>query len=171
MTISSFIPSSWQNQNIILYHGTIEIHVASILNRIDVNKGSPYSDFGRGFYTTTIERQASSWAWQISRQIPGSSPAVIQFEVNRDALSALECLCFVRGSFDAEDFWSFVFHCRRGNTGHQRTTGKDIWYDVVIGPVAAFWNQRLVLSDSDQFGFHTDDAADLLNQSNPQRIS
>jgi hypothetical protein len=46
-------------------------------------------DFGRGFYTTTVERQAYAWAWQLSQRALGTLPAVIRFDVNRDRLAAL----------------------------------------------------------------------------------
>lgn len=153
------MPPIWCNQDLMLYHGTLDQHEASILNAIDPDKGKPNADFGTGFYTTTVRRQAESWAWQLSVRNPGSSPAVFSLHLKRDELAKLESLWFVRGSFDATDFWSVVFHCRQGGD-HQRPEG---WYDVVIGPVAAFWRQRLVIYDADQVSFHTTAAADLLN--------
>jgi hypothetical protein len=70
----------------------------------------------------------------------------------------------VRGSFDADDYWSLVFHCRSGNPGHRRG-GPVPFYDVVVGPVAAFWQQRLAIQDVDQVSFHTQPAIDLLAKS------
>lgn len=162
-------PSRWTNQPLALYHGTIDSHVASVLNGIQLTQGRASTDFGRGFYTTTIERQALSWAWQLSQRRPGTQPAVIRFVVDRDDLAGLECLWFVRGSFDADDFWRLILHCRGGGTDHSRA-GRQGWYDVVIGPVAASWRQRLTIYDADQIGFHTDRAANLLNQSSPRRV-
>ncbi len=157
-------PSHWTNQFLTLYHGTLEIHVQSILNGVDVNRGRPYTDFGRGFYTTTVERQARTWASQLSQQKRATQPAVIRFDVDRDALAQLDCLCFVRGSFDFDDFWSFVFHCRMKGGNHARATNQG-WYDAVIGPVTASWRQRLTIYDIDQVSFHTHRAANLLNNS------
>ena len=97
-------PRGWSNQTAALYHGTIDGHLPAILAGVDVTKGRRYTDFGRGFYCTTLERQARTWAWELSRQRPGSYPAVVRFDVDRNALAALEALCFVRGSYDAEDF-------------------------------------------------------------------
>jgi hypothetical protein len=42
-------------------------------------------------------------------------------------------------------------------------TSRGGWYDLVTGPVADFWRQRSLMSDADQFGFHTTDATDILN--------
>lgn len=166
---SSFTPSNWTNQLLTLYHGTLDAHVASILAGINLSFGRAHTDFGKGFYTTTVETQARAWAWQLSQRSPGSLPAVIRFDVDRDRLAALECLWFVRGSFNADDFWSLVFHGRRGGRQHARTTNQG-WYDVVIGPVAASWRQRLSIYDADQISFHTSGTANLLNSSNGRRI-
>jgi len=165
----SFTPANWTNQDLTLYHGTLDIYVSSILSSVDVTKGRAHTDFGKGFYTTTVERQARAWAWQLSQRSRGTLPAVIRFDVNRDSVAALQCLGFVRGSFDADDFWSLIFHCRTGRSKHSRGTNQG-WYDVVIGPVAASWRQRLTIYDADQISFHTDPAANLLNNSNPRRI-
>ena len=161
-------PPDWTNQPLILYHGTVDRHVPSILNGVNVRQGRAHTDFGHGFYTTTLERQARTWASQASRHRRSTRPAVIRFDVDRDALADLECLWFVRGNFDVDDFWSLVFHCRGGNN-HARATNQG-WYDVVIGPVVASWTQRMIFSDVDQISFHTSRAANLLNNSNPRRI-
>lgn len=158
-------PRGWTNQATALFHGTIDRYVPSILAGVDVTKGRRYTDFGRGFYTTTLERQARTWAWELSRQRPGSFPAVVRFDVSRDALAALDALWFVRGSHDAEDFWSLVFHCRSRGGDHGR--GSKGWYDAIVGPVAASWRQRLSLHDIDQMSFHTERAAKILDASNP----
>lgn len=39
--------------------------------------------------------------------------------------------------------------------------------DMVAGPVASSWRQRLLHADVDQISFHTSTAADLLDNSNP----
>ena len=165
----AFPPSTWTNQLLPLYHGTLDIHVLSILTRVHVHQGRAHADFGQGFYTTTVERQAYAWAWQLSQRAPGTLPAVIRFDVDRNRLAALQCIGFVRGSFDADDFWSLIFHCRRGGGTHARTTN-DGWYDVAIGPVATSWRRRLTIHDADQVSFHTSRAAMLLNNSNPRRM-
>jgi hypothetical protein len=117
-------------------------------------------DFGQGFYTTTLLRPAITWA-HTRAAVVGGVPGYARFVVDRNALSEQDTLSFLRGSFDAEDLWSLVFYCRGGNPGHNR--GEKVFHDVVIGPVAAFWRQRLAIQDVDQISFHTDRAVYLLN--------
>jgi len=145
------------------------MHVPSILAGVNVHHGRTHTDFGQGFYTTTVERQAQAWAWQLSQRIPGTLPAVIRFNIDRDHLAALQCVWFVRGSVDADDFWSLISYCRTEGGHHARATNHG-WYDVAIGPVAASWRRRLTIGDADQASFHTDRAATLLNTSNPRSI-
>jgi hypothetical protein len=38
----------WNDQEILLYHGTLDIHAGSILQRVDLNKCRHLKDFGRG---------------------------------------------------------------------------------------------------------------------------
>jgi Protein of unknown function (DUF3990) len=162
-------PHPWTNQPLRLYHGTIDRAVASILSDINLQQGRPSTDFGQGFYTTTIERQAESWAWSMAQRRAGTLPAVIRYDVDRDVLAQLDCLWFIRGSFEADDFWSMIHHCRRGGTAHGRATN-DGWYDVVLGPVAASWKQRLTIHDADQVSFHSRKGVWILMNSNPRRI-
>ncbi|HYV34239.1 MAG TPA: hypothetical protein VE988_00960 [Gemmataceae bacterium] len=88
------------------------------------------------------------------------SPAV--FERSLDKLLSL---AFVTGSYDNEDYWSLVQHCRQSTPAtvynHARLPGA--WYDVVLGPVAAFWQQRVAMQDADQFSFHTKAGIDILD--------
>jgi len=171
-TSCPFIPTTWGNQAVTLYHGTTDQHANSIIAKgIQIGIGRARTDFGRGFYTTTVQRQALSWAWYLTQTRRGTQPAVIRFDVDRERLAKLDCLWFVRGSFDADDFWSFVFHCRQGAKDHARKTSSGYtWYDVVVGPVAASWKQRLTIYDADQVSFHTPNAVALLNNSSPRRI-
>jgi hypothetical protein len=165
----SATPPLWTNQPLTLYHGTLDIHIPSILQAVDVRFGRIGADFGPGFYTTTVDRQALSWAWQLAQRRPGSVPAIVRFDVDRDASATLDCMWFVRGTFDADDFWSMVFSCRQGAAGHGRSANQG-WYDVVVGPVAASWRQRLIIYDADQVSFHTPRAAQVLTMSNPRRV-
>jgi hypothetical protein len=82
-------PSTWTNPLLPLYHGTLDVHVPSILAEVNMHHSRTHTDFGRGFYTTTVERQAYAWAWQLSQRALGTLPAVIRFDVNRDRLAAL----------------------------------------------------------------------------------
>jgi hypothetical protein len=108
------------------------------------------------------------WAAQVSTSQPSTAPAVIELTISRVSLAALDALVFVRGDFDAEDFWSLVHHCRKGALDHGRSSSG--YYDVVYGPVAAFWNQRMIVADADQISFHTARAENVLNSSSRKRI-
>lgn len=161
-------PVAWTNQAIALYHGTLDIHAPSIRAGVAVHLGRLYTDFGQGFYTTTVESQARSWAWQLELRNriahPGCRAAVVQFDVPRNDLAALEAVWFVRGALDAEDFWSLIGHCRAGMAAHGRAAAPG-WYDVAIGPVAASWRRRIAFRDMDQISFHTPKAARVLDAS------
>ncbi len=162
-------PPAWKNQPLILYHGTTDAYARHILTSgVDVQLGSESSDFGRGFYTTTLLAQARSWAWTQTRPPVQARPAVVEFRVPREQLSRLETVSFVRGDHDAEDFWSLVIHCRSGYFGHGRPG--DGYYDVAIGPVAAFWKQRFAMNGADQVSFHTAAAQAVLNASPKRRM-
>jgi hypothetical protein len=130
-------------------------------------------DFGQGFYTTTVRQQAEAFAHQKAsievKRNPTARPGVVAFIITLDGLAKLDCLCFVRGHPDADDFWSLVFYCRSGQSEHGRVINGG-WYDVVIGPVVAgSWRQRGVYLDRDQVSFHTEEAVKLLNSVSVQR--
>ena len=48
-------------KKIIVYHGT-----SFLFDTIDLTKSKNKRDFGQGFYTTTIQVQAESWAKNIA---------------------------------------------------------------------------------------------------------
>lgn len=160
MTLAGVPP--WNEQNILLYHGTSDLWTASILRTVDLRQAQPLTDFGRGFYTTTKLDQAKRWANDVARTWGGSA-AVIEFDVERDALAQLECLYFIRSDTLAADFWSFVQYCKSILGDHRRryTAG---YYDIVAGPVPGDWKKQSVIRDSDQTSFHTTAAVDVLNQ-------
>lgn len=175
----SATPKVWTNQEILLYHGTLAKYADDIKqNGVSPPSANPLAstdvDFGVGFYTTTLLRQAEAWAWVKVAAPPTGvppHPGVVEFTVSRDDLAPLDCLWFVRGEFDAEDFWSLVFHCRGGGAAHGRPAStKNGWYDVVVGPVAAFWRQRVASQGYDQVSFHTKDAVRVLNGASRRRV-
>lgn len=164
-------PLPWTNAPITLYHGTIERHVASVLNGVDLKFAQPGRDFGVGFYLATLHRQAVEWAKRIA-DVTRDQPAVVAYQLSRDALASLEALWFVRGEYENEEFWSFVFHCRNASREafhHGRAVNGGL-YDIVVGPVAAFWRQRVVANGYDQVSFHTPRAVDALNACEKRRI-
>jgi Protein of unknown function (DUF3990) len=161
-----FAPARWTNAPIRLYHGTVLPFAEMIIaDGVRISTGRPNTDFGPGFYTTTLERQAQYWAYQLGQKHPGEAAAVVAVDVGRDKLAALDTLAFVRGDFHAEDFWSFVVHCRSGAGDHRRAHHPDGLYDLVVGPVASFWQQRVTMDGADQVSFHTPTAEIILNSS------
>src|SRR5436853_6593596 len=90
LTRRSPLTPAWRNQDLALYHGTLEKYLPSIIHGIDVKRGRVDLDFGQGFYTTSFERQAISWAWHKSRRELGSKPVVLRFIIQRAILSKLE---------------------------------------------------------------------------------
>ena len=153
---------AWNDQNILLYHGTSDLWTASILRAVDLRKAQPLTDFGRGFYTTTKLDQAKRWANDVAR-IWGGAAAVLEFDVERNALAQLECLFFIRSDTLAVDFWSFVEFCKTipGDHGRRYAAG---YYDIVAGPVPGDWKKQSVIPNSDQVSFHTEAAIDVLNR-------
>ncbi len=158
----------WSDQDIVLYHGTLDMHVASILQGMDLNKCKHLRDFGRGFYTTTKRTQAERWANDLAAQTAGAAPAVLEFTVERNALASLETLFFVRGNAAAVDFWSFVQFCRSSATDHGRAHTP--WYDLVVGPVMGSLRKQTVIPDGDQVSFHTPRAAAVLDVSHKVQV-
>jgi hypothetical protein len=153
----------WQNQPLTLFHGTLAAHITSIEHGVELRRVRRYSDFGRGFYTTTSQRQARFWAEEQVRRVGIGEPAIARFVVPRAELAKLRSIWFVRGGADGEDYWRFVEYCRTG----RRARGVRLfggWYDLVVGPVAINWRRRRVLDNSDQVSFHTGDAIAVLMQ-------
>ena len=161
----------WRNGPLILYHGTTDDAAAAIKkssrarpHSIDFNLCKPLRDFGRGFYLTTVLRQAESWAdlkfKGHTKSKKAACSAVLRFEVDRDQLAPLLSLCFVTESAGPNsDYWDFVQHCRRQTTTHLLQGNKN--YDVVFGPVS-LGRQRFVIKDADQISFHTEAALKIL---------
>jgi hypothetical protein len=161
--------SSWlagTHQNVIVWHGCTSKDANEIYTRgVDLSKCRTDTDFGQGFYTTTINRQAQHWAWirYYDLSLPEQRverPVVLRFVLVREELGKLESMSFVSGAFDNDNFWSLVQHCRRSPPApahhrHENGTRPDRWYDMVFGPVSAFWRQRLAVHDGDQLSFHT----------------
>ena len=158
----------WSDQDIVLYHGTLDLHVASILQSVDLNRCKHLRDFGRGFYTTTRQTQAERWANDLAAQTAGAAPAVLEFTVERNDLALLETLFFVRGSAGAVDFWSFVQFCRSSAADHGRA--HTLWYDLVVGPVMGSMRKQRVIPDGDQISFHTPHATAVLDGSQKVQV-
>ena len=195
MRVAAVPPWPSINTHLTLYHGCVSSRATSIKNGVHPRRGRPDTDFGCGFYTTTREHQAVAWAMEVydlaypKNLFPNGNPddpaAVVKFVVPLAALASLNSLAFVQGDSSNSMFWSFVIHCRDGNSHAHPSPLRippDAWYDMVVGPVAS-WPQKSGVSlyckgtandvdweAFDQFSFHTDAAADVLNhldRSNP----
>jgi hypothetical protein len=154
----------------ILYHGSnIEIET------IDLSKCRPFKDFGKGFYTTLLLKQAWAMARRTVKLYSEGTPCITEFFLDS---AVLEDSRFSIKRFDKPDLeWArFVINNRNHNFSDTsdsecNTDGK---YDVVTGPVAndditALMNIYLagILSNealtkeltyrelSDQISFHT----------------
>lgn len=162
-----------------LYHGCTSHDLNNILQfGIDLSRCRVDTDFGRGFYTTSVLYQARHWAWarfydpMVARVRP-NQPVVLKFVLNRYDLAGLYFISFVRGSPFNRSFWSLVQHCRlspaypakpHDHRGPILQPDGTRWYDIACGPVAAFWRQRYAMQDADQFSFHTAGAIRLLQR-------
>ncbi len=154
---------AWSNGPLALYHGTDALSAPSIsspsgstLHGVNLSKSSPFTDFGKGFYTTTNLHQAKNWANNRYRRVhtplsPPNHAVVLRFDVDRDVLAALNTLCFVIEA-SSSDYWDLITHCRTA-LGSHLFVGSN-YYDVVYGPVS-LWPQTLVIKDCDQVSFHT----------------
>lgn len=155
-------PPIWRNQDLVVYHGTIEKYLPSIAQGVDVRRGRLNLDFGQGFYTTTFAKQAINWAWSKSQREPGSMPAILRFTIARDRLAYLDALWFIRGTRTARDFWSLIYSCRKRGGNHNRIINQG-WYDLVAGPVVRPpLGSYSIMSGYDQISFHTQRAAQTL---------
>src|SRR5215469_1714721 len=168
----------WNNGPVIVYHGCDDTSAKNLSQgSVDLAHCKTFTDFGKGFYTTTNLRQAKNSAnarcrmaaakmrkaGQSSRPIMAS---VVEFTIDRTALSSLASLCFVWENSYPSDYWDLVSWCRNPP---QRWHHGNNYYDVVYGPVS-LWPQTLVIKDCDQISFHTYSAVNLLNAS-ARRVS
>lgn len=106
-------------KKIIVYHGT-----AFDFADIDLNKSKNRRDFGKGFYTTTIQAQAEAWAKNIALRNNAASAYVYVYEFT----FAQELVCKLFEGLTAE--WLEFIKQNRALGGVQHA------YDVVMGPVA-----------------------------------
>ena len=103
----------------ILYHGS---NIA--FDRIDLSKSHNRRDFGRGFYCTILEKQASEWAHRLYMRNLSGKEYVYQYVFHQS--ESLKIKHFY--ALDAE--WLEFIKNNRIKGGIQHS------YDVVIGPVA-----------------------------------
>jgi hypothetical protein len=114
-----------------LYHGTIYD-----FDTIDLNRGKPFKDFGRGFYVSRTESQAERIAirnhgFENALLVEnGGEPTarawVYTYEFDADNLNRLN----VKGFTEPGEEWVRFVVMNRSNRKQQHD------YDIVIGPTA-----------------------------------
>ncbi|MGL4908610.1 MAG: DUF3990 domain-containing protein [Bacteroidales bacterium] len=106
-----------------LFHGGIQAVEQPNLSVCRAN-----TDFGRGFYTTTHQKQAEQWSRIVQRRNPEAHQGIVSiFEFDEKQLQSSS---LVVRNFNgvSEDCLDFVFFNRRGNS--------EQFFDIVLGPVA-----------------------------------
>ena len=104
---------------LILFHGT-----TADFEKIMLGKSHNRRDFGIGFYTTILEKQAKEWAYRLSLREKVNKYYVYKFVFREDDTLKIQ-------RFDAlnKEWLEFIKENRsKGGLQHN--------YDVVIGPVA-----------------------------------
>lgn len=102
-----------------LYHGS-----ASDFDIIDLQRSKNRRDFGSGFYTTILEKQAAEWAYRKCLREKKSKYFVYKYLFHQDKSLSVK-------HFDGldKDWLEFIKHNRsKGDIQHK--------FDVIIGPVA-----------------------------------
>ena len=152
-----------------LYHGS-DTHIS----QIDLNRCTPFKDFGKGFYTTSHSIHASNRAINIAAD-NGTNPVITVFDFNETVLtdSSLSVKRFLEPSVE----WvEFIIRCR-----DRKLPQPPHNYDIVEGPVAndkmrvqfALFERGVIdmdtvlrrityIEDTHQISFHTPVAVALL---------
>ena len=102
-----------------LYHGSY-----AVIQKPDLSFARETTDFGKGFYTTTIESQAEKWAARYKRRQDSGIVSIYQMDENelRKNVSVLEF-----DTYSAE-WLDFIIQCRQGQPAGN--------WDLVIGGIA-----------------------------------
>lgn len=106
-----------------LYHGSIvEVRKPSL------RYGRERTDFGKGFYTTTIAEQAEHWATIKKERAKATRAVVSVYEIDDTIL--VDPSLHIREFHGVDEAWlNFVVECRKENAvAHD--------FDLVFGPVA-----------------------------------
>lgn len=106
-----------------LFHGSIvEVRKPSL------RYGREHTDFGKGFYTTTLAEQAEHWA-KIKKDRAKAARAVVSiYEIDEGILSDSDLQ--IREFYGVDESWlNFVVNCRKENSIRHG-------FDLVFGPVA-----------------------------------
>lgn len=101
-----------------IYHAS-----ASRIEHPDIAHSRSNLDFGRGFYTTTLKKQAADYAMRFRKR--DHKAYVNTYDLYTDGLKDFNVLEFE--AYD-EKWLEFVLGCRNGRDSHE--------WDVVIGGIA-----------------------------------
>ena len=156
---------------ITLYHGTNQA-----FDTIDLQRGLPNKDFGRGFYLTDSLECAVKTARQRVDRL-GGAPKVLVFRFDEEKLALLNVKRFTAPSRE----WALFVRANRRDYVDADDHNRDNRYDLVLGPIA---NDKLslqfrlfdkgIISLADfvdglkfrqvymQYSFHTNRAVELL---------
>ena len=103
----------------ILYHGSNHI-----FDTVDLSKSKDKRDFGKGFYTTTLRKQAEDWAEVLYDRYKGEGLFVYEMELVPSADISIK-------TYDElSEEWLLMVKKNRTLGGIQHT------FDIVQGPVA-----------------------------------
>ena len=113
----------------ILYHGSY-----TFFDKIDLNKGRKYKDFGQGFYTTKIESQARQWAKNMSARFGLAFGFVSVYNCDENLFESLKYLKFD----EPTEEWAYFIMNNRNNefAGTAQINNQKNQFDIVEGPVA-----------------------------------
>ena len=103
----------------ILYHGSLKA-----IEKPDLSFSRSNTDFGKGFYTTTIKSQAINWTSRFKRRFGYGTLSIYEVDelVLRKNTSILEFETY------SVEWLEYIAKCRQGETGGS--------YDLVIGGIA-----------------------------------
>ncbi|MBR6201299.1 MAG: DUF3990 domain-containing protein [Spirochaetales bacterium] len=104
----------------IVYHGSTEI-----IRNPDINHSYRSLDFGKGFYVTTNQQQAKTWAKR-KQDINGTTNAYVNTYTMNENFEKLKIKDFGE---ELSEWIDFVCDCRDGGNEYQK-------YDVIQGKVA-----------------------------------
>jgi hypothetical protein len=102
-----------------LYHGSLEA-----VEKPDISFSRSNTDFGKGFYTTTIKSQAEKWTERFKRRFGYGTLSIYEideFDLRKN-VSVLEFETY------SVEWLDFIARCRQGEKGGN--------FDLVIGGVA-----------------------------------
>lgn len=106
----------------IVYHGSYKE-----IKEIDLSKGLPFKDFGKGFYVTKFKEQADLWATR-KGQHHKNNGFVTEFDFNNYAFNNEDIKSIRFEDYD-EKWFDFVILNRQNETNVHD-------YDIIEGPVA-----------------------------------